>query len=90
VNNLSNSADIYSIDIQPLFSNDLGNAPKNEASSKNTGYRYRKAVLAQISLYHQGRKIHDFGVANIRQLGEIQTLPLHQDKLIIKQIGFAF
>ena len=88
--NLSNNANTYSVDIQPLFNRNVECLAKEETSSKGTGYRYRKTVPAQVSLIHNNNKIHDFGVVNVRQLGEIQTLPLHQDKLIIKQIGFAF
>lgn len=86
---LTSNANLYAIDIQPLFNRNAEEV-KEETSSKGTGYRYRKAVPAQVALMHNHNKIHDFGVVSLRQLGEIQTLPLHQDKLIIKQIGFAF
>lgn len=87
---LTDNANLYAIDIQPLFNRNVESATTEETSSKGTGYRYRKAVPAQVALIHNHNKIHDFGVVSLRQLGEIQTLPLHQDKLIIKQIGFAF
>ncbi len=90
VEKLSDNANTYSVDVQPLFNRSMDVMATKEAFSKDAGYRYRKAVTAQVALMHNHNKIHDFGVVNMRQLGEIQTLPLHQDKLIIKQIGFVF
>lgn len=87
--NLAHNANTYLVDVQPLFNN-VENTAAEDKFSKSKGYRYRKAVAAQVTLIYSNNKIHDFGIVNMRQLGEIKTLPLHQDKLIIKQIGFAF
>ena len=87
--NLAYNANTYFVDIQPLFNN-LERTPAEDTFSKSKGYRYRKAVAAQVALKCNNIKIHDFGVVNMLQLGEIKTLPLHQDRLIIKQIGFSF
>ena len=90
IEQLDNNANLYSVDIQPLFNREVDHNTTEDLYSKSKGYRYRNAVPAHVAMTHQGRRIHDFGVVNLRQMGEIQTLPLHQDKLIIKQIGFAF
>jgi len=57
---------------------------------KAQGYRYRNAVPMQISLQHQGKTIHTFGIYNMSQFGRIQVLPLQQDNLDIHSIGFIF
>lgn len=81
--------DAYSILLRPLFSRGA-DGPTAEGTAKGAGYRYRNAEPAQVSLLLKGERVHDFGTVRLRQLGEIRTLPAHQDKLDVKQIGFVF
>lgn len=84
----ASAGNLYSITLDPVFEA-KNNYRVAESTSKTSGYRYRKAVPAQVTLWHENVKEHDFGVLNIRQLGEIKVLPAKQDQLDIRKIGIV-
>lgn len=85
--NLTTSANIYSVGIQPLFPAPINGTTELPIAD---GYRYRNPEPAQVALWHGTDKMFDFGILNILQLGDIQTLPSKQDQIDIKKIGFVF
>jgi len=91
VNDLSTGQDnAYMLHLNPLFANGtLQTSPKTTAKCNN-GYRYRQGLPVNIALYYQDKETHNFGMFNMYQFGEIQTLPIGQDELDIKSIGFNY
>lgn len=88
--NLSTASNLYYIDIQPLFENQITRESKAKTTGKISGYRYRKSVPAQVRVLQGSAKFYDCGVINMRQLGDIHILPAKQDRININQLGFVF
>ena len=64
--------------------------PTEPASKKTAqGFRIRHPQTVQIDLMHRGEAIHHFGIYQLLQWGEIQTLPVNYDP-DLESIGFVF
>lgn len=92
VNDFSTAQDnAYLLHFNPLYTNgSLQAYSKVPAKNSHDGYRYRQGVPVNISLYYQDKEVHNFGLFNMSQFGAIQTLPIGQDELDIRSIGFNY
>ncbi len=80
--------DLYTIQVSPVFPHSFETSAV--PTDKGTGYCYRMAQPATVTLNHLQKCIHNFGTLELRQLGPIQALPKMQNNLDIKKIGFIF
>mgnify|MGYP002523998140 CR=1 FL=1 len=65
-------------------------ATKNQdIQSKNKGFRIRHPQAVYIDLQHNYETVHNFGIYQMLQLGEIETLPVNVDPSL-EEVGFVF
>lgn len=85
---------VYYIQLVPVYDagriQQLLDDSRTNSTGSLSGYRIRRAMPVRISLLLQDEVIFDFGIFNMSQFGSIQTLPLHQDNVKIKKLGFVY
>ena len=87
--------DLYFVKLNPQMNlnqynvhQDLWKSNKNY--KKPNGYRYRASIPSEIILYHQNKKIHQFGVYQIFQFSKIYILPKNTDSFKISNYAIIF
>ncbi len=81
----------YNLSLSPFFDLSAYHSGTGGKNSKTSyGYRYRTPMPTHITLTCGKDKVHDYGIMNIYQFGDIQTLPAGLDNLSIDKIGYVF
>lgn len=80
----------YNLSLSPVFDLSAYHTGTGGKKSKVSGYRYRTPMPTHITLTCGKDQVHDYGIMNIYQFGDIQTLPAGLDDLSIHKIGYVF
>lgn len=80
----------YRLSLSPVFDLSVFNTENGGKKAKTSGYRYRSPMPTHIALTCNQDQVHDYGIINVCQFGDIQTLPAGLDNLSIQKIGFVF
>lgn len=83
----SASAANYSLQISNF--NKIQTAQKQEVKNAHKGFRMRQPKAVYIDLLHYGELVHHFGIYQLLQRGEIETLPANLDPEL-GSVGFVF
>ena len=69
--------------------NTMANANKQPVAKAPQGFRIRQPQAVQIDLTNHGETIHHFGIYQLLQWGDVQTLPANLDPKL-EEIGFVY
>ncbi len=86
----SNNGKTYQLSLSPVFDLATFRTDDNGKKAKTAGYRHRTPMPAHITLTCGNDPVHDYGIMNIYQFGDIQTLPSGLDDISIPKIGYVF
>ncbi len=86
----SGNGKTYKLSLSPIFDLSACRTENSGKKAKTSGYRYHIPMPTHITLTCGKEQVHDFGIMNIYQFGDIQTLPTGLDNLSIHKIGYVF